>query len=310
MASLILEAPREGSRHQAGGSLTLRALAYDPEGYANRVEFFAGDKSIGVSEIQFVQKPDDGSLIRHEFAWKDLPSGTHKLIARAASSSGASLVSEAVTVIVVGDLDRVVLAVEAADAVAAEPGTACRPTPRCSWCVAPRGPKSVAVPVFYSVGGQAQNGVDYVRLTGRAELGRNQEKVEIVVRPLADRLVEGDEKVGFKLELRLRRDLPAALDCYRIADTGEASAVIRDSVAAVASITITAPAAGAAFPEGTTIPIRATAVDPKGYISRVEFRADGRRIGVSELTFIRAPDPGSQSSIASTGWGPGWGHTS
>jgi hypothetical protein len=34
-------------------------------------------------------------------------------------------------------------------------------------------------------------------------------------------------------------------------------------------------------------------VDPKGYINRVEFYANGALIGVSQIVFVRAPEPGT-----------------
>lgn len=61
---------------------------------------------------------------------------------------------------------------------------------------------------------------------------------------------------------------------------------------ASASLTITSPKNGAAFTAPATIPIQAVAIDPNGYISRVEFYQGSTRIGVSEIVFIRAPDPG------------------
>jgi hypothetical protein len=62
---------------------------------------------------------------------------------------------------------------------------------------------------------------------------------------------------------------------------------------AKATLTIHAPTGGESFSAPARITISATAVDPKGYISHVEFFEGERRIGFSQIDFIRAPDPGT-----------------
>lgn len=58
------------------------------------------------------------------------------------------------------------------------------------------------------------------------------------------------------------------------------------------TLTITAPAAGAQFAVGAEIPIKATAVDSTGAIMRLEFHADGKLIGVSEIHTLVPVPPG------------------
>jgi hypothetical protein len=60
-----------------------------------------------------------------------------------------------------------------------------------------------------------------------------------------------------------------------------------------ARLTITQPVSGAVFKTPVDIEIKATAIDPNGYVSRVEFYAGADLIGVSELVFFVAPPPGS-----------------
>jgi hypothetical protein len=57
-------------------------------------------------------------------------------------------------------------------------------------------------------------------------------------------------------------------------------------------VAITRPASGAEFPLDAAIEIVAETRDPDGYVRRVEFFADGRKIGESSVEFIRPPDPG------------------
>jgi Bacterial Ig domain/Calx-beta domain len=60
-----------------------------------------------------------------------------------------------------------------------------------------------------------------------------------------------------------------------------------------ATLVINSPKNAATFTAPAEIAITATAIDPKGYISRVEFLANNQSIGVSDIQFFRAPDPGT-----------------
>jgi hypothetical protein len=294
VARVIIDSPRPESRFSAGDVIPVSAVAVDPKGYINRVEFFAGEERIGVSEIQFIREPDPGTPIRHEIEWKGAPAGTHKLFARAVSSVGTKVESEAVPVIVAGTGDQVVLEIVAADDVAVEPATGTGGDPGVFVVKRVAGSREVAVPIYYKVSGTAQNGTDYVRLAGRAELARGAEAVEIVVRALADRLVEGDETVELTLESPACPAIfPMPPQCYRVGERGSARVVVKDNAPVPATVTIKSPVEGQLFESGATIPVLAVAVDPRGYISRVEFYDGDRRIGVSELTFVKAPEPGT-----------------
>lgn len=60
-----------------------------------------------------------------------------------------------------------------------------------------------------------------------------------------------------------------------------------------ARIELIQPKDGEVFAPGRNIEFQAVAVDPRGYISFVEFFAGGRQIGESRIFFIRAPEPGT-----------------
>jgi len=78
------------------------------------------------------------------------------------------------------------------------------------------------------------------------------------------------------------------------ASPDRATVVIHDAdTASLPAIRILKPAAGERFPALATLPIHAVTVDPKGAITRVEFFSGRESIGVSEITFIREPDPGT-----------------
>ena len=62
-------------------------------------------------------------------------------------------------------------------------------------------------------------------------------------------------------------------------------------------IAITRPAPGAEFPPEWPIEIAAEACDPDGYVPKVEFLADGRKIGEQSVRFFRVPDPGQTQTF-------------
>ncbi|HXG48964.1 MAG TPA: Ig-like domain-containing protein, partial [Methylomirabilota bacterium] len=57
-------------------------------------------------------------------------------------------------------------------------------------------------------------------------------------------------------------------------------------------VEIVRPPAGQMFPASADIEIAVVARDPNGWVSRVEFFANGESIGVEELVFIQPPPPG------------------
>src|SRR5439155_3357618 len=62
-------------------------------------------------------------------------------------------------------------------------------------------------------------------------------------------------------------------------------------------LAITRPAAGSEFPPDTAIEIVAEGIDPDGLIRKVEFFADGRKIGEQNIEFIQPPEPGRKQTF-------------
>ncbi|RME90482.1 MAG: hypothetical protein D6766_13195, partial [Verrucomicrobia bacterium] len=123
-----------------------------------------------------------------------------------------------------------------------------------------------------------------------------QESLDIYVGAVDDRLVEGDESVVAELDrLPLGAPEPVPGNPYLIdPDHARAVVVIHDNdQPSAAELVIHHPPEGAVLPFGEVIPVHVTAIDPKGYIARVEVYADGDLVGVSQIEFVRAPDPGT-----------------
>jgi hypothetical protein len=62
-------------------------------------------------------------------------------------------------------------------------------------------------------------------------------------------------------------------------------------------VVITRPVNGAVFPSDAAIEIVTDTRDPDGYVHKVEFFADRRKIGESSVEFIRPPDPGQPQTF-------------
>lgn len=180
--------------------------------------------------------------------------------------------------------NRPVLGIVATQDTTAEPSPFTRIRPGLL-TVSRKGDLTQPLRVFYSVAGTARNGVDYRFLDGNLTLGAGEASGDILVAAIEDYLPEPDETVI----VRLRPDRT-----YQLADGAFAEVTIfsTDDHDA-ATLTFNAPTSGSRFPAPAGITLVLTAIDPAGYIGRVEFFANDRSIGTSEITFIRAPDPGT-----------------
>lgn len=87
-ARIEVLSPRDGTVFPLGAPIPIAAVAVDPQGAITYVEFYAGDKKIGESRIDFFRPPDPGTPIRHETVWRDAPAGYHALSARATDTAG------------------------------------------------------------------------------------------------------------------------------------------------------------------------------------------------------------------------------
>lgn len=89
--SVALDAPADGASFAAGAAITIAATAGDGDGTVLRVEFYAGATRIG----EDTQAP-------YAFDWTTAPAGNHSLTAVATDDDGATTVSAARAITVVG----------------------------------------------------------------------------------------------------------------------------------------------------------------------------------------------------------------
>lgn len=298
-ASLAITNPKDGTNFTSGNTIRIDAVAIDLDGYISRIEFRDGGTKIGESEIVFIQAPPPGTPIFHSFEWHNAAPGPHTLTAQTIDPNGTVLASQPVRITVGLVADPMVLEVFATDAIASETGENGASDPAVFTIRRIAGPQNLAVPVYYSMAGTAQNGVDYAKLNGSVLLPAGAESVRVDIGPLSDSPRESDETVILRLEPPVCIAIfPPPPECYAVGPHGSAQAVIRDGAPnSPPQGTITSPASGAEFPAGAPIEIVVDTRDPDGYVRKVEFFADGRKIGEASMDFTREPDQGEAQTF-------------
>jgi len=191
-ASLNITAPKAGFEFSEGSSIRIAATAIDLDGAITQVDFFAEDRKIGESTIAFIQQPDPGTPINHEFEWRGALAGVHVLTARALNAAGGAITSAPVRIQVGAGLP--VVSIEATVPETAEPSPTTRVPPGV-FTLRRTGDASKALRVWLHYNGTATSGADYSAPPTVAEFPAGAAKVEVLIVPLADELVEGDEIV-------------------------------------------------------------------------------------------------------------------
>ena len=251
--------PKADIVHPAGGTVfhlsdvvEIVVQTADADGYVSWVEFFAGKEKIGDSHIYFFRAPDPGTLITHSLAWHPTAVGEFGLTAVAHDDGGATTTTAIVVIKVVHNSQPTVVAIRATDAEGAEPDPVApgmgRPTllNPLVFEITRKGDLSVPIVVFYHLDGTAKNGHDYDLLPGRIEIPKGESSVRLMVSPIDDDLVEGDESIAVILDAPICRAVAKPQPgCYTIADgAGIAKGIIHDNDpndSLRPTLTITAP---------------------------------------------------------------------
>ena len=293
--------PNEGAPFAVGTSIPISALGVWTQGELDQpVEFFAGDRLIGRSNPPQLDRPTiPGLPSAHTIVWNDAPTGQHVLSAHFPGSAKEPAVSPPVTIVVGSNTARPGVRIEATQPIAEESSAPYRRLPlRGIFTVSRTGPASSALSVFVHYSGSATSGTDYPAQPFLLTIPAGEVSAQIEIVPINDGIWEGIESVVATLSQCPPETRPplgiACRDGFAIDPaSGEATVFMRDDGATQASVSITQPKDGAVFALGETILIEAVAIDLEGYISRLEFYDGTILIGVSEIVFIRAPDPGT-----------------
>ncbi len=281
-----ITSPADGATFDAPAAITLVASAADADGVFDllKVEFYDGDIWLGEGRGVVPNPHWDGERV---LIWKEPAAGPHRLTAKVTDRAGATGVSPVILIQVNRGTGLPVVTVEATDAEAKEPSWQHPMANLGQFTLKRTGDLSGALRVRYTLGGTASNGLDYVLLPGVAGFLPGAASTQIDVLPLPDRQAEGAEKVILTVQ---------ATDAYAVGKPAEAVVTIQDASAVdpqVATLTLDAPTNHTVLPEGSDVAMSATAIDPAGYISQVDFYAGEQLLGTSRIDFIVAPPAGT-----------------
>ena len=289
VASLAWVSPAQGTEWSTPGGVPLEVTAVDPDGEIRRVEFVANGSAIGVSEILTRDVEIPGRPRTHRLTWTNPPAGTHALQAKAVSDAGHEVSTEVRRIIVVGEPVTPVVWLESVEPRVSEAvGSADTAAEALRFRIHRRGGLNRDLHVFLHTEGAAQSGVDIVAIPGSVHLPAGQPTVDVVIRPIDDRLSEGDEGLVCVLD---PSPTMGPIESYRIdPNRGRARGVILDDEPV---FRFQSPEEGQEFASGEEIPIRVLTTWSAGFVAHVEFVADGVSIGDSVVNFIQQPAPGT-----------------
>jgi len=142
-----------------------------------------------------------------------------------------------------------------------------------------------SIPVSFVLSGSASNGADYAFISNRVVIPAGATQTLVNVVPLNDNVAEGTETVVLTLESPICPAIfPPPPECYLVGSPGQATVFITDGPSGTNRppvATWNAPPDGTEYPQGMNILLRASASDPDGTISRVEFRRGAVLIGIT-----------------------------
>ncbi len=146
------------------------------------------------------------------------------------------------------------------------------PSTNASFTITRAGGGNDALTVHYTLTGTASNGIDYVRLSGTALFDAGVRSTRVVVAPVDDNLVEGDETVVLTLTRH---------PTYHAVMSNSAVVTIHDSHK-VPTVTMITPANGTVVPAGTNILLGANALAGDSSVAKVEFFEGERNLGIAD----------------------------
>jgi hypothetical protein len=287
--SVQLVSPADGAIFSAPATVFLAAQAFDTDGFVATVEFFEGNHSLGITTNNPLIV---GPMNPFQLVWSNVPSGQYTLAAKATDDDGAMAVSAPVRITVGGPNAPTVINIYTRDDTATEipevpPGQE-RPQliDPAVFSVVRSGPTNIDLPVFYRVGGTAQNGIDYVRLSGMVTIPAGSLSGELEVDAIDDFLVEGTETVDITIEPPICiAILPPPPGCYMVGPNGHASARIVDNDTVQTNsppvVHIISPASGVVFFAPASIILGADAFDREGPVATVEFFEGEHSLGLA-----------------------------
>lgn len=287
-ASLVITKPANGSAFAPSDTIPIELDAVDPNGDIRHVELFANDRLIGTLDHLTKEAVIPGRTLHYYFEWKVAEAGAYQIQAKAVDTLQNPVLSRPVTVTVGPSLPIVSIKATTFETTEPSPNTRVKPG---VFTLHRTGDTGAPLTVSLLYDGSATPGVDYEALPKSVTFAAGEADVTLLVQAFEDNLPEGLETVAAILIGDRFDRIPD-----HVFDPGASAAkiLIHDSnVSSEASLELTWPKDGAVYHANEGVKITATAIDPKGYIARVEFYDFDKQIGVSQIEFFRAPDPGT-----------------
>lgn len=175
--------------------------------------------------------------------------------------------------------------IKATDPVALESG---KPA---TFTVFRAGPTNASLLVYYNIGGTASNGVDYKLISHYVSVSAGATSATITIQPIPDTNADTEEGT---LSVVLQLAPSPALNPvnFTIGTPNTATAYIFDDDNGSnlpPAVSIVAPSDGSVFYNPTSISLIATAFDPDGSVTNLEFFANGKDLGRGLLVVLDPP---------------------
>jgi hypothetical protein len=292
-ASLEITSPANGAVLPKPERVVIKAVAVDPDGYIPRVEFYDGDKLLGVSVVNFFTAPPPGTPVEHTFEWLNPAPGKHILSAAATTSTGAEVKSQPVEITILedgGPLETKVW-VAATDDEAIELPRGVKGIAPASFTISREGDLSRDLSVFFSFHGSAAPGKDFSSVESPVVLRSGESSATISILPMSDEEAERPETVVIQLE---PSPVLSPLPQYTLnGATRVASAVIFDQQRpSEPALILASPWENEQLPAGSDILLIAHAYHPTADYKAVVFVDGDSQIGTSEVHPDAAKPPG------------------
>ena len=137
-----------------------------------------------------------------------------------------------------------------------------------------------ALTVSFGIGGTASNGVDYAAITNSISLAAGQTSTNVVITPVNEPSANGYKTVVLTLPRRLVAEPPGSMD-FSVGSLNRAVAYIAYNYTNVPpTVSIVTPTNDSSFLSLPNIEIAAHAFDSNGWVTTVEFLANGKGLGV------------------------------
>jgi len=154
--------------------------------------------------------------------------------------------------------------------------------------------------VYFHLSGTASNGIDYAKVDESVTIPAGASSAGVVIDPIDDFEVEGTETVLLALQpIDCAAGVVSSLSCYQIGSPRAAVVFIHDNDSnALPRVVITQPTNGTEFTFPSLVHIDADVADADGYVSHVDFFANGVKIGEENIDYFVEPPPGQTATFS------------